>query len=183
MLKPTLFLALLMTIGCSGDGFSSGSRESILGYDFTGNYKYTSFECFQSSSPFSATQSSLVGSADSFTYIDGNTFKSVISDADCSVEIEGEIIFTSSDAYLLNETKVVSATGGSCTISYDLSELNGGAPNFTASSIDKTYTVGPIANSSYFYTRNKSTGAIGTFFTGVGVQGSSDDCFLIMTKF
>lgn len=175
---------VIMTLGVVACGSDEGAGVA----NPSGTFVLTQVECYSSLGSVTKVGAIPAGTSE-FTII-GNQYMSTVSDNDCTAEISGEIEFgRNSDTafYVIENASVDNATGGSCNVSYSISESGSGGP-LNINPVSTTYSVGSLGLVSNAYVYGASDVIDAEVFAieiqGLTTTGSSpaDTCFTVYVK-
>lgn len=167
---------------------SCGSDEDSGPPNPNGTFTLAQVECYSASGAVTKVGAIPAGTSE-FTII-GNQYTSTVSDSDCTAEISGEIEFgrnSETAFYTIENAAVDSATGGSCNVSYSISESGSGGP-LNINPVSATYTVGSLGLVSNAYVYGESDVIDAEVFAievqGLTTTGSTpaDTCYTVYVK-
>lgn len=170
-------LLLVSCAGSSGGGSSAGS--TVTGLDYSGSYVGDEIECYNASLTTLTTQAAITTGIDYIT-ITGNSYTAQTNDFGCAVSYSGNIVFTASGVSLSNR-RVTSASGGSCTSQFALS--NSPAHTVTPTTLSTAHATGDtlpnVTNAPYIRAVNGNTGLLSVLSNSVA---ASDICLIVYKK-
>lgn len=179
-------ILLIVYQNCSGSGGGSTTNNNqsaaVTGLDYSGTYKLNGVACYNRDLKTLTTSAAVSGSNETIT-ISGNSYSSNTISGNCNSASQGTIKFVDSSTLNLTSIKTTSATGGSCTLSLNLSQApaNTIIPTGLSQTVTANETKADVVGASYI--RNDSNGMIGLLSTFRNSANSEDICLMIYARY
>lgn len=183
-------LALMTLSACGGeDAGTTSSASAITGKDFSGAYRFSWVECYDSNYDLSALATVSSSSPVSTLVITGNSSESTSATGSCTVKMRGTIQFNEQDyssgisigSVDMVTTSVTVTGASSCTLSTVLEPVTG-SPAIIPSTVSSTWTNASTGSSNTADYVRDTDGYI-YLFSVFQVSGSpSDMCFMAYQK-
>lgn len=167
-------LMSLLVLGCANS--SDSKKSTVTGNDYSGTYSFMGVECYNAALTATTSTATATNAFSESVIISGNSLTATDVQGGCTVNFTGDIVFNSTTFSYTNR-KVVSATGGSCSLTL---ALTAGAitPNSSTTTYSSNSSLSNITNGIYI--RSETNGSI--WLPSVHTDGAGGFCFLRYIK-